>query len=128
LENFWTGLSSGGSNTLLVISSAPASPALSKHYKHLSSTTLITDRRPFCENLGVGSPTIEPSPRKNGESSDLVSCAASRIVKGRTRTATEMDEAPSGTAIVVAIPGWELPVWAGSSVEWIKKLSRAGKE
>lgn len=50
-------------------------------------------------SLGVGSDAKEPSPKNNVESSVLVSCAASRIVNGRTRTATVIDEALSSVAI-----------------------------
>lgn len=70
-------------------------------YKHLSSTTLMIDRRPFLDSFGVGAAAREPSPRKIVESSHFVSCAASRMVKGRTRTVTEIDEAPSETAMIL---------------------------
>lgn len=56
----------------------------------------MTGRMPPLELIrGVGAAASEPSPRNSVESSVLVSCAASRIVKGRTRTVTEMDEAPA---------------------------------
>jgi hypothetical protein len=46
-------------------------------------------------SLGVlGTPASEPSPRNKGVSSHFVSCAASRIVKGRTLTVTEIDDEP----------------------------------
>lgn len=70
-------------------------------YRHLSSTTLMMDLRPFFDSFGVGAAAREPSPRKMVESSHFVSCAASRIVNGRTRTVTEMEEAPSVTAMVL---------------------------
>lgn len=56
---------------------------------------------PFCEHLGAGAPASDPSPKKSGPSSALVNCAASLIVKGRTRTVTEMLEDPS-LAVVIA--------------------------
>lgn len=70
-------------------------------HKHLSSTTLMIDLRPFFDNFGVGAAAREPSPRKMVESSHFVSCAASRIVKGRTRTVTEIDDAPSEMAMIL---------------------------
>ena len=55
----------------------------------------MTGRMPPLELIrGVGAAAREPSPRNSVESSVLVSCAASRIVNGRTRTVTEMDDAP----------------------------------
>lgn len=60
----------------------------------------MMDRMPFWVNLGVGAPAREPSPRNNGVSSHFDSCAASCIVKGRTRTVTEIDEALEELAIV----------------------------
>jgi len=74
-------------------------------YKHLSSTTLITERRPFCESLTVGAAASEPSPRKVVVSSHRVNWAASRIVNGRTLTVTEIEEAPSEAVIVVVAYG-----------------------
>jgi len=68
-------------------------------HKHLSSTTLMMGRSPFLLSFGVGAAASEPSPKNIVESSDFVNWAASRIVKGRTRTVTEMDEAPSEMAI-----------------------------
>ncbi|KAG5303126.1 hypothetical protein I7I50_02311 [Histoplasma capsulatum G186AR] len=59
--------------------------------------TFTTGRMPFCISFGVG--TREPSPRKNIESSHFVSCAASRIVNGLTRTVTEIDDAPLEAAM-----------------------------
>ena len=47
-------------------------------HKHLSSTTLITDRIPFCDNFGVGTPARDPSPRNKGPSGTWDSWAASR--------------------------------------------------
>lgn len=70
-------------------------------YKHLSSTTLIIGLIPFWPTFGVGAAARDPSPRKSGPSSHFVSCAASRIVKGRTRTATVMEEAPSDEAVAI---------------------------
>lgn len=55
----------------------------------------MTGRMPLELRRGVGAAASEPSPRNNVESSVLVSCAASRIVNGRTRTVTEIDEAPA---------------------------------
>src|ERR1700744_2305073 len=69
-------------------------------YRHLSSTTLIMGRIPFCASFG-GAAAREPSPRNTGPSSVLTSWAASRMVKGRTRTATVIDEAPSSTAMMM---------------------------
>lgn len=68
-------------------------------YKHRSSTILITGRMPFWCNFGVGAAAREPSPRKSVWSSHLANCAASRIVKGRTRTVTEMEDAPSAAIV-----------------------------
>jgi len=56
------------------------------------------DRKPFCDSLG-GAATSEPSPRKTGPSSVLTTCAASRMVKGRTRTDTVIEEAPASTML-----------------------------
>lgn len=56
------------------------------------------ERIPFCESFG-GAEARDPSPRNTGPSSVLTNCAASRIVKGRTRTTTVMDEALSSTAM-----------------------------
>jgi hypothetical protein len=99
LENFWTGLSSGGSKTLRYSSVSRFHAAFETPYKHLSSTTLMIERKPFWESFGVGAAASEPSPKKRVPSSIFASEAASRIVKGRTRTATEMEEAPSSLAI-----------------------------
>ena len=77
-------------------------------YKHLSSTTLITGLIPFGASLGVEEAIVgaaaasEPSPRKRGPSSHFVSCAASRIVNGRTRTVTEIEEAEAEESLSVA--------------------------
>jgi hypothetical protein len=68
-------------------------------YKHFSSITLITGRMPFELILGVGRPASEPSPRNSVWSSLLVTCAASRMVKGRTRTVTEMEDAPAAAMV-----------------------------
>lgn len=46
----------------------------------------MTDLMPLCLSLGVGTPANEPSPRNTVPSSVRCSCAASLIVKGRTRT------------------------------------------
>jgi len=69
-------------------------------YKHLSSITLITERKPFAVNFGVGTAASEPSPRNKGPSSHFVNCAASRTVNGRTRTVTEIEDAASAFAIL----------------------------
>jgi hypothetical protein len=76
---------------------------LTATYRHFSSRTLITGRIPLELSLGVGAAASEPSPRNNAWSSHLDSCAASRMVKGRTRTVTEMDDAPSA---IVAVCGY----------------------
>lgn len=99
-------------------------------YRQRSSTTLMTFRIPRWCSLGAGAPASEPSPRKTVPSSVLcleihVSinasrwnhskkaweayiCAASRMVKGRTRTATVMDDCPFWAIVV----GWQL--WLSS--------------
>lgn len=59
----------------------------------------MIERRPFWESFGVGAAAREPSPRKRVESSHFVNCAASLMVKGRTLTATEIEEAPSEAAM-----------------------------
>jgi hypothetical protein len=64
----------------------------------------MTGRIPFELSFGVGAAAKEPSPRNNAWSSHLDNCAASRIVNGRTRTVTEMDEAPSAAMITL---DWE---------------------
>lgn len=77
-------------------------------YKHLSSTTLITGLIPFGASFGVVDDIVgvaaasEPSPRKSGPSSHFVSCAASRIVNGRTRTVTDIEEAEAEGSLSVA--------------------------
>lgn len=96
-------MSSGGSNILRQRQLIRPSRQRTCTHRHLSSTTLITDRRPFCANFGVGTAASEPSPRKNGPSSHLVSWAASRMVKGRTRTVTEIEDAPPSVLIVVYV-------------------------
>jgi hypothetical protein len=68
-------------------------------YKHFSSITFITGRMPFELSFGVGAAASDPSPRNKVWSSLLVNWAASRIVNGRTRTVTEMDDAPSAAMI-----------------------------
>lgn len=78
-------------------------------YRHFSSTTLMTDRMPFCEGFGVGAAASDPSPRKSGPSSHLESCAASRMVKGRTRTVTEMEDAPSAAVMFANREAWTDP-------------------
>jgi hypothetical protein len=55
----------------------------------------MTGRMPLELRRGVGAAASEPSPRKSVWSSLLVNCAASRMVNGRTRTVTEMDDAPA---------------------------------
>jgi hypothetical protein len=74
-------------------------------YRHFSSSTLITGRMPLELSFGVGIPAREPSPKNNAWSSHFDNCAASRMVNGRTRTVTEMDDAPSA-AIVALCRGW----------------------
>jgi len=69
-------------------------------YRHLSSMTLTTGLMPFWVSFGVGTPAREPSPRNSGPSSHFASCAASRIVNGRTLTVTEIDDAPLEPAIM----------------------------
>jgi hypothetical protein len=59
----------------------------------------MTGRMPLEVTFGVGMPAREPSPRNNAWSSHLDNCAASRIVNGRTRTVTEMEDAPSWAMI-----------------------------
>lgn len=54
----------------------------------------MTGRTALELNLGVGAAASEPSPRKRVWSSVFVNCAASRMVNGRTRTVTEMEDAP----------------------------------
>jgi hypothetical protein len=82
---------------------AQSSCLKSPTYRHFSSTTLMTGRMPFCFMCGAGADAREPSPRNIGPSSERVNCAASRMVKGRTRTVTWMLDAPSvpGTAMFV---------------------------
>lgn len=64
----------------------------------------MTGLMPFCVSLGVlGAPAREPSPRNNGVSSFFASCAASRIVKGRTLTVTEIDDALLEAAILCGL-------------------------
>jgi hypothetical protein len=75
-------------------------------YRHFSSSTLITGRMPFELSFGVGIPAREPSPRNSAWSSHFDNCAASRMVNGRTRTVTEMDDAPSA-AIVALNREWK---------------------
>lgn len=72
-------------------------------HRHLSSITLIIDRIPFWLSFGVGAPAKEPSPRKRGPSSHFEICAASLIVKGLTLTATVIDEASLGIAILLFV-------------------------
>lgn len=71
----------------------------------MSSTTLMIDLSPFFESFGVGAAAREPSPKKIVESSHFVNCAASLIVNGRTRTVTEIDDAPSEMAIASTARG-----------------------
>lgn len=75
-------------------------PVVSSAYKHFSSITLMTGRIPLEWSLGVGAAANEPSPRKSVWSSHFANCAASRMVNGRTRTVTEMDDAPSAAMVV----------------------------
>lgn len=72
-------------------------------HKHRSSMTFTMERIPFWLSFGAGAPARDPSPRNRGPSSDLVICAASLIVKGRTRTATLIEEAPSEAAMVKVV-------------------------
>lgn len=53
----------------------------------------------------MGADANEPSPRKIVESSHFVSWAASLIVNGRTRTVTEIEDAPSEMAISLVSQG-----------------------
>jgi len=62
---------------------------------------LMTERRPLECSLGVGAAANDPSPRKSVWSSHFANWAASRMVKGRTRTVTEMDDAPSAAMVVL---------------------------
>lgn len=75
-------------------------PAIETPYKHFSSMTLMTDRIPFECSFGVGAAASDPSPRKSVWSSHFANCAASLMVNGRTRTVTEMDDAPSAAMVV----------------------------
>jgi hypothetical protein len=70
-------------------------------YRHFSSRTLITGLMPFELSLGVGAAAKEPSPKNNAWSSHLDNCAASRMVNGRTRTVTEMEDAPSWAMVAL---------------------------
>ena len=81
--------------------------------------TLITLRNPFCPNFGACTPASEPSPRNSGPSSLLVSCAASLMVKGRTRTVTWMLDEPSVPAAAIAAVVF-VPAGCSSSMlgEW----------
>lgn len=78
-------------------------------YKHLSSTTFMTDLMPFCDSFGVGAAAKDPSPRKRGPSSHFVICAASLIVNGLTRTVTEIElAAPSAASIALGMRRYQL--------------------
>ena len=77
-------------------------------HRHFSSTTLMTGRMPFCFMCGAGADAREPSPRNIGPSSERVNCAASRMVKGRTRTVTWMLDAPSVPAAAMFVDEDEL--------------------
>jgi len=79
-------------------------------HRHFSSTTLMTGRIPFCFMCGAGADAREPSPRNIGPSSERVNCAASRMVKGRTRTVTWMLDAPSVPAAAMFVDENERPV------------------
>lgn len=64
----------------------------------------MTGRMPPLEVIrGVGAAASEPSPRNSVDSSVFVSWAASRMVNGRTRTVTEMDEAPALAMVAIAL-------------------------
>jgi hypothetical protein len=64
----------------------------------------MTGRMPLW-SFGAGKPASEPSPRNSVWSSFRVTWAASRMVKGRTRTVTEMEDAPA--AAMVAPKKWK---------------------
>jgi hypothetical protein len=86
---------------------------ISYTHKHLSSTTLMTGLIPLCASLGaLGTPARDPSPRNKGVSSHLESWAASRMVKGRTLTVTEIDD----EALFAAIPNG---AWLTLSAWWL---------
>lgn len=55
----------------------------------------------------MGAAASDPSPKNKVESSVLVSCAASRIVNGRTRTATVIEEALSSVAMLAKEAEWK---------------------
>jgi hypothetical protein len=93
--NLCTGLSSGGSKMLGACQPTHNAMDAGCSYRHFSSRTLITGLMPFELSVGLGAAAKEPSPKNNAWSSHLDNCAASRIVNGRTRTVTEMEDAPS---------------------------------
>lgn len=106
-ENRVTAWSSGGSKILCCVSCRHTGcHKWGGPHRHFSSKTLMTGRMPLEFNLGVGIPASEPSPRNSVWSSVLVNCAASRIVNGRTRTVTEIDDAPLA-AMVTGENSWE---------------------
>jgi hypothetical protein len=61
----------------------------------------MTGLMPLELSLGVGAAAKEPSPKNNAWSSHLDNCAASRMVNGRTRTVTEIEDAPSLAMILL---------------------------
>lgn len=63
----------------------------------------MTGLMPLELSRGVGAAAREPSPRKRAWSSHFDNCAASRMVNGRTRTVTEMDDAPSAAMVALEL-------------------------
>lgn len=99
---------------------------LESSYKHFSSKTLITGLMPLELSLGVGAAAREPSPKNNAWSSHLDNCAASRMVNGRTRTVTEIEDAPSLAMIVL---NWGIRKSRNTRRKLCRtKLQRAGSE
>ena len=72
----------------------------------------MTDLIPLGASFGIedigAAAASEPSPRKSGPSSHFVSWAASRIVKGRTRTVTAIEEAEEGELLSMAVEAMAL--------------------
>ena len=68
----------------------------------------MTDRMPFGASFGVddigAAAASEPSPKKSGPSSHFVIWAASRMVKGRTRTVTAMEDADEEEESLSMVP------------------------
>ena len=63
----------------------------------------MTGLMPLELSFGVGAAAREPSPKKSAWSSHLDNCAASRIVNGRTRTVTEIEDAPSVAMVALEL-------------------------